>query len=91
MSKENLTEKKLIMNNINNKKVIGCLGKKIGMTQIITESKKVVAVTAVYVGENRVCQIKKKDACGYKSTQLAFEECREKVLNKPQLGHLKKK
>lgn len=75
-------------------KVIGCLGKKIRMTQIVGEigknMGKPVPVTAIWVGENIVAKINEKDREGYSSFQIAFEDCSKKSLNKPLLGHLDK-
>lgn len=68
----------------------GILGRKIGMTQVFDKEGKLTPVTVVYVGTNVVTQIKTKENDGYESIQLAFGEKREKLSNKPELGHLKK-
>ncbi|CAJ0844800.1 3787_t:CDS:10 [Entrophospora sp. SA101] len=39
---------------------------------------------------NIVSQVKTQEKDGYSACQLAFQECRTKVLNKSQLGHLNK-
>ena len=68
----------------------GILGRKIGMTQVFNKEGKLIPVTVVYVGTNVVTQIKTKENDGYEAIQLAFGEKREKLANKPELGHLKK-
>jgi large subunit ribosomal protein L3 len=66
------------------------LGKKIGMTQFFTEDGTVERVTVVEAGPCKVTGIRTHDRDGYEAVQLAFGETREKSLNKPLLGHLKK-
>ncbi|MDR1774787.1 MAG: 50S ribosomal protein L3 [Clostridioides sp.] len=68
----------------------GILGKKIGMTQIFTESGTVVPVTAVEAGPVVVTQVKTVDNDGYNAIQIGFVDAKEKSLNKPQKGHLAK-
>ncbi|MBC8531610.1 50S ribosomal protein L3 [Gehongia tenuis] len=66
------------------------LGKKLGMTQIFTEDGRVVPVTVVKAGPCTVVQKKVPQTDGYLAVQVGFDEVREKLLNKPQKGHLKK-
>jgi large subunit ribosomal protein L3 len=66
------------------------LGKKLGMTQVFGEDGRAERVTVVEAGPCRVTGIRTADRDGYDAIQLAFGETREKVLNKPLLGHLKK-
>ena len=68
----------------------GILGKKIGMTQVFTKNGKLIPVTVVEVEPNVVTQIKTVQKDGYDAIQLATETVREKVVNKPQMGHTKK-
>ena len=68
----------------------GILGKKIGMTQVFTKNGKLIPVTVIEVEPNVVTQIKTVKKDGYDAIQLATETVREKVVNKPQLGHTKK-
>ena len=68
----------------------GILGRKEGMTQVFGKDGKLTPVTVVYVGTNVVTQIKTNENDGYEAVQLAFGEKREKLANKPELGHLKK-
>ncbi|MFH1729068.1 MAG: 50S ribosomal protein L3 [Pseudomonadota bacterium] len=68
----------------------GLIGKKIGMTQIFTEDGVKIPVTVVQLNPNDIVQVKNQKNDGYWAVQLAYGDCREKVLNKPNLGHLKK-
>jgi large subunit ribosomal protein L3 len=64
------------------------LGKKIGMTQVFTESGESIPVTAIEIGPNYVTQIKTPERDGYSAVQLGYDEARR--INKPELGHLKR-
>ncbi len=66
------------------------LGRKLGMTQIFDELGNVVPVTVVQAGPCPVIQKKSVETDGYNAVQLGFDEVKEKALNKPRLGHLKK-
>ena len=66
------------------------LGKKLGMTQIFDNNGLVVPVTVVEAGPCFVSQIKTKQNDGYSAVQMAFDDIREQLLNKPLLGQLKK-
>ncbi len=68
----------------------GIIGKKLGMTQIFDEIGNVIPVTLIEAGPCAIAQKKVVDNDGYEALQLSFEDCREKVLLKPELGHLKK-
>lgn len=68
----------------------GILGKKIGMTQVFTKEGKLIPVTVVSVEPNVVTQIKTVEKDGYDAIQLATETVREKVSNKPKMGHTNK-
>ena len=68
----------------------GILGKKIGMTEVFTEEGKLIPVTVVEIEPNVVTQIKTVEKDGYDAIQLATGEKREKIANKPELGHTKK-
>jgi len=62
------------------------LGRKVGMTQLFTETGEVVSVTLVEAGPCYVTQIKTEATDGYNAIQVGFEHA--KRLNKPQKGHL---
>jgi len=68
----------------------GILGRKIGMTQVFAKNGKLTPVTVIEVEPNVVSQIKTVATDGYDAIQLATVEKREKLANKPEMGHLKK-
>jgi len=68
----------------------GILGRKIGMTSVFAKDGKLVPVTVIEVEPNIVSQIKTKEKDGYEAIQLAAFNKREKLANKPEIGHLKK-
>ena len=68
----------------------GILGRKIGMTQVFTESGKLIPVTVVSVEPNIVTQIKTVENNGYEAIQLGFDTKREKLATKASAGHTAK-
>ena len=64
----------------------GILGRKLGMTQVFTESGKLIPVTVVEVEPNVVTQIKTKENDGYEAIQLGFDTKREKLATKASVG-----
>ena len=68
----------------------GILGRKIGMTQVFTESGKLIPVTVVEVEKNVVTQIKTTENDGYDAIQLGFGNTREKLATKASAGHAAK-
>ena len=66
------------------------LGKKVGMTQIFAEDGRMIPVTVVEAGPCVVVQKKTDETDGYNAVQLGFGEIREKLVNKPKMGHFKK-
>ena len=66
------------------------IGKKIGMTQLFTDSGDVFPATVVQAGPCTVTQIKNKKNDGYDSVQLGFIDAKEKHLTKPLMGHFAK-
>ena len=68
----------------------GILGRKIGMTQVFTNSGKLIPVTVVSVEPNVVTQIKTTENDGYEAIQLGFSTKREKLTTKASLGHTNK-
>jgi large subunit ribosomal protein L3 len=66
------------------------LARKLGMTQRFLEDGKVERVTVLEAGPCPVTAIRTVEADGYEAVQLGFGAVREKALNKPLLGHLKK-
>lgn len=69
---------------------VGILGTKLGMTQIFDDEGRSIPVTVVQAGPCAVTQVKTKETDGYAAVQLAYGETREKLLTRPELGHLKK-
>ncbi len=68
----------------------GILGKKIGMTQVFAKNGKLIPVTVIEVEPNVVTQIKTMENDGYEAIQLGTGTVREKLSNKPKMGHTKK-
>ena len=68
----------------------GILGRKIGMTSVFAKDGKLVPVTVIEVEPNILRQIKTKEKDGYEAIQLAAFDKREKLANKPEVGHMKK-
>jgi large subunit ribosomal protein L3 len=66
------------------------LAKKLGMTQRFLDDGRVERVTVLEAGPCPVTAIRTSERDGYEAVQLAFGPCKEKVLTKAQLGHLKK-
>lgn len=68
----------------------GILGRKVGMTTVFTTDGKQIPVTVVSVEPNVVTQIKTKENDGYDAIQLGAFSKREKLSNRPEMGHIKK-
>ena len=68
----------------------GILGRKVGMTEVFTTNGLLIPVTVVEVEPNVITQIKTVEKDGYNSIQLGAFTKREKVSNKPEMGHVKK-
>ncbi len=67
----------------------GILGTKVGMTQI-WQGDRLVPVTVVLAGPCPVVQRKTPETDGYSAVQLGWIEKRDKLANKPELGHVKR-
>ncbi|SDD92279.1 50S ribosomal protein L3 [Desulfuromonas thiophila] len=70
--------------------VNGILGKKLGMTQIFTESGNRIPVTVIQAGPCVVVQKKQAETDGYCAVQVGFDEQKAQRLTKPELGHFNK-
>lgn len=68
----------------------GILGKKVGMTQIFTESGELIPVTVVEATPNVVLQVKTIENDGYEAIQVGYQDMREVLSNKPAKGHVAK-
>ena len=67
------------------------LGKKLGMTQYFNQEGDAIPVTVIELAENIVTDIKTPAKHGYSAVQIGANIKKEKHLNKPKLGNLKKK
>ena len=68
----------------------GILGKKVGMTQIFTESGEFIPVTVIEATPNVVLQVKTVETDGYNAIQVGTIAAKEKHLTKAEIGHFKK-
>lgn len=66
------------------------IAKKIGMTQVFSETGNLVPVTVLEAGPCVVVQKKTVENDGYSALQLGFGEKREKLSTKPEKGHFDK-
>ena len=67
----------------------GLVGKKIGMSRIFDDSGSVVPVTVLQMGPCAVVQIKTKNKDGYNAVQVGFDDKKERLVTKSELGHFK--
>ncbi len=68
----------------------GIIAKKIGMTQIFSESGILIPVTVLEAGPCVVTQKKTMEKDGYEAIQVGFGEIKESKVNKPSKGHFDK-
>lgn len=69
---------------------MGLLGKKIGMTQLFEDGKR-IPVTVIELGPNVVIQKKTTDTKdGYNAIQIGYDDKDHRKLNKPMKGHYEK-
>ncbi len=68
----------------------GILGKKVGMTQIFSETGALIPVTVIEVTPNVVLQKKTVETDGYNAVQLGYADKKENLANKPETGHAAK-
>jgi len=68
----------------------GIIGRKVGMTQLLTGGGAVVPVTIIEAGPCYVTQIKTREVDGYTAIQLGFDVTEQKRLTKGQWGHLRR-
>ena len=67
------------------------LGKKLGMTQYFNQEGEAIPVTVLELAENIITDIKTPEKHKYSAVQIGANIKKEKHLNKPKLGNLKKK
>ena len=68
----------------------GILGKKLGMTQIFTDDGHAIPATVIEAGPCVAVQTKAMEKDGYYAIQLGFGDIRERLVNKPDMGHFKR-
>lgn len=68
----------------------GIIGRKIGMTQVFTDTGRVIPVTVINAGPCVVVQKKTVETDGYEAVQLGFSDIEERKLTKPVKGHFDK-
>jgi len=69
---------------------LGLLGRKIGMTQIFSETGNIIPVTVLRVGPCIITQVKTILNDGYNAIQVGYKPVSSKSLTQPELGHLEK-
>ena len=72
------------------KKILGIIGKKLGMTQIFLDDGSAVAATVVEAGPCKVIQKKSEEKDGYNALQLGYRAKEARKVNKPLMGHFQK-
>ena len=75
------------MADINAKISKGMLGTKLGMTQVWTESGKLVPVTVIELAPNVVTQVRTPEKDGYNAVQIAYGQIDPRKVNKPLTAH----
>ena len=68
----------------------GILGRKVGMTEVLSTDGKLIPVTVIEVDPNVVTQVKTVEKDGYDAIQLGAFDKKVKSSNKPEMGHVKK-
>ncbi|MFA1821655.1 50S ribosomal protein L3 [Virgibacillus oceani] len=68
----------------------GILGRKIGMTQLFSETGELVPVTVIQAEPNVVLQKRTMENDGYEAIQLGFQDLKESRTNKAEKGHAEK-
>lgn len=66
----------------------GILGRKVGMSQIFTETGDCVPVTVIEAGPCHVLQIRTPEKDGYSAVQLGFRDKPRRLANRSERGHV---
>ena len=69
---------------------IGIVGRKAGMTRVLTDDGASIPVTVIECSPNRVTQVKTVESDGYTAVQVAIGEKKPSRVNKALTGHYKK-
>ena len=67
----------------------GLIGKKIGMTSLYDDKGNNLACTVIQAGPCVVTQIKNIEKDGYNAIQVGFDDKKERLVTKSELGHFK--
>lgn len=59
---------------------------KVGMTQVFSDTGDLIPVTVLLAGPCVVTQVKTEETDGYDAIQVGFDDCRDKLVNKPRKG-----
>ncbi len=70
--------------------IAGLLGKKLGMTQIFSDTGDLVPVTLIQAGPCDLLQVKSQETDGYSAVQIGFDEKKKKRATKAEIGHCSK-
>jgi LSU ribosomal protein L3P len=68
----------------------GLIGKKLGMTRVLTPSGEHIPVTLVQVKDCQVVNVKTQEKDGYNAVQVGFGDVKDKRLSKPMKGYFAK-
>lgn len=68
----------------------GILGVKAGMTQVFDQNGNAKAVTVIDVRPNRITQVKTNEKDGYQAVQVGLLDKKDRKMNRPEKGHVKK-
>lgn len=66
--------------------MIGLIGKKVGMTQVFDSTGKLVPVTVIAVGTNKVVSRKKAETDGYNAVVIGYKDLKKSHVTKPYAG-----
>ncbi|MCL2005654.1 MAG: 50S ribosomal protein L3 [Planctomycetaceae bacterium] len=67
---------------------IGLLGKKVGCTQLYTETGEVIPVTVIQVGPCDVLQLRTAEKDGYEAVQIGFQDKKRSRAARSERGHV---
>lgn len=70
--------------------MLGIVGKKLEMSRMFQDDGRMVPFTIIEVLPSKISQVKTEEKEKYNAVQISFGTKREKLLNKPKKGHLKK-